>query len=1680
MYRPAKAMSRLLSLMGALLLAPTAPALAQGVITNTASARWTEADRLQQTSSNTVAITVSPLDVSMETLRFIPDDSGTVALKSPRCGGETIIAASANEPIALDGMLEASSELRIGETLFVRISLPAANLSSDAIDQLDVVLTSSAGDEEIVTIFETGPNTGVFLAAVPTSAVPPQPTGGDCRLSVREGDRIQVRIDESSYHIAAAPVGTVRVLADPFGLVFDSNDASPVDGATITLVDSATGAPAQVFADDGFTAWPSTVITGQAVTDGSGRVHPMPRGEYRFPLAALGSYRLVVVPPAPYAAPSTAPPASLAGLLRPDALPVQVSDASYGRAFALSSPAPVRVDIPVDRAATPVTVIKTASRASANPGDAVFFTVVATNPDRQRVLRHVVLTDTPSPWLRFARNSVRIDGLRNDPAISFSDSGSKLTVALGSLAPGQSVKITYAMTIRPDAPAGEAANRAEISDDRGGIATAGVAVRIEDEVIASRMTLIGRIAAGDCRAGRGAPGLAGVRVTLEDGSFAITDADGRYHFEGLVPGTHVVQAASETLPQGGRFVDCARSARSAGSAASRFVTGGGGSLAVADFVARIPLNSGAASQPSGQQEVASDRAAAGAETDWLALGDGPTDFLFPAVDHNPRAPAVRVVIRHRKGETVDLKIDGKPVDPVAFDGARFAPAGYAVSIWRGIPLHDGTTRVTAAVKGADGTVSAQLERKIHFSSTPARIVMIPEKSRLIADGTTRPVIAFRVLDRAGLPVHAGLTGEFTLSQPYESAAQVDAMQVRALSGLDRAAPTWTVRGDDGVAFVELAPTMVSGPLKVDFVFKDESVKRRQTLETWIIPGAQKWTVVGLAETMAGSRTIADHMERTGRFNSDLGRKARVALYAKGRVLGRFLLTAAYDSAKQKDQQRLLGAIDPKAYYTVFADGSNRRFDAASRERLYVRIETRAFYALYGDFATGFDQTELARYQRNMTGVSSEGTFGKLHVKAFAAKSGDVHRHDEIQGGGISGPYRLSNRAIVANSETVKIEVRDRFRSEVIVETTTLSRFIDYDIDMMSGTITFRRPILSRDVDLNPQFIVVDYDVATDGEGKVNAGLRADVTLARGLVRLGTTALTDTSANEGRRSDIFSLDLRARLTAQTELRGEAAASRSAGDASQAWLVEIEHHDGALDLLGYVRSADRDFGLGQLNGAERGRRKVGLDGRYKLGDSFSLVASAWHDDSLVDATRRSALELGAVWRSQTTEARLGMTTMQDRLQDGSKAGSTTIDAGVTRHLLDNRLELSGTTSLALGKADSVDLPSRYRAGLAYAITRAVKLVGTYEVARGKAAKADTARAGLEVAPWDGARILGTMGQQSISEYGKRTFAAFGLNQSLPVSKTLTLDATLDSSRTLGGIDAGRLVNALHPAASGGNLGEAGTIAEDFTAITLGGAWRRDHWSVTARAELRDGDSTNRRGLAFGAIRQLGEGRMLGAGFTFTRATDRGGATTKVFDSAVSLALRPADSAFAVLSKLELRSDVVRNARANASSAGNGTMLSVEGSARSTRAIGSLSANWTPGTVVTEDDGTRAQIQRSEVGVYAAVRHNFDRYEGFDLRGTTLIGGVEARLGIGERIEIGMVATVRHSLSGGSTSFAIGPQIGISPARNTMLTIGYNITGFRDRDFSAARSTERGVFVGMRMKFDAHTFGFLGLGR
>ncbi|UYV15418.1 carboxypeptidase-like regulatory domain-containing protein [Porphyrobacter sp. ULC335] len=1669
--------------MIALVLAIAAPVAAK-TIENIAHARWNEAGIVQEVASNRVEVTRVAAPLRLDTFRSAPGAQTKLTFMGSRCGQGrpgTPTGPGAAQILAI----APASQYRPGETIIFTLAAPFANRDSGVVDSLAITVDNSTGGHIDLTVFETGVDTGLFAGSIATRRASVGPSRAECTLVVASGDRVTLATTGGMPGGVSVTRDTL-ILADPFGVVFDSESAAPVSGVRVTLRDAATGALAQVFAEDGVTRWPSSVISGEPITDAAGTVYPMAPGRYWFPLAPIGRYRLQIEPPPDFAAPSAVPLAQLALLSPPDGGAFALSEGSFGDDFSLASTTWIEVDVPVDRDAKAPGLDFSVSRARAQPGDPLVYSLTVSNPEVQERRRLALEIDLPR-GIRLRTETLRIDGADPPPGIvNVAPDGRSLTFALDRLPGAGAVRITYGAVIRADAVAGQLVTRAVIRDALGRNARAEATVMAEGDTIAGRMTVIGRVVLGDCgMVADTASGLVGIRVMMEDGSFAVTDADGRYRLEGVVPGTHVVQVARGSLPPGARLVDCARSTRSAGAAGSRFVTGQGGSLARADFHV-VASTGGAAPFIAWADDLLSEdrlaqsvfrpalaTAIAPVTSDWLALGDGPDGWLTPAEDANPRVPAIKVAFRHRAGQTIRLYVDGQPVDPVAFDGTLKAPGGgYAVSQWRGIPLLNERSVLAAEIVNSLGGVNARVERVVFFTSQPARVELVADQSLLVADGVTRPVAVVRITDRNGRPVREGLSGNYTLNAPFESAAQIEQQQLRQLSGIGEATARWQIEGDEGLARIELAPTMVSGQLRVAFDFANENIRRREEIEAWVVPGDVEWTIVGLGEASIGARTIADNMERGGNFDSDLGPNARVALYAKGRVLGKYLLTLAYDSAKQREDQPLLGAIDPAAYYTVFGDNSQRRFDAATRENLYVRIESATFFALYGDFQTGFDQTTLGRYQRTATGVRAAAQLGDLRAEAFGARIGSAFRRDEFQGNGLAGPYALGSRDILANSERVTIEVRDRFRSEVVVSARSLTRFIDYTIDVLSGTITFSEPILSRDGDLNPQIIIIEYETAQPSGGAINAGVRAEWSADDGAVRIGATALTD--QGDGARTNLAVADTRLRLGEASEVRAEIGISAGAGDTATAWLVELQHQTGQLDVVAYARSVEDGYGTGQQSLAEVGRRKLGVDSRYQISDNLLAIASLLQDDSLSDAVQRRGGQVELAWRTPGTDARVGLAHFADRLASGERRSSTLLQTAASQRLFDNRLEVSGDTSIALGGgAGSLDLPPRHRLGLRYALARDVRLTGTYEIADSAAIKARTLRAGVEVSPWEGGRIISSFGQNSggAGAGGGGAFAGIGLAQTVNVSSTLSLAATLDGNRILGDAPAPEaVINPGQPPANGGPLGVDRTLFEDFTAVTLSGAWRSGRWSANGRAEYRDGQFADRYGASLGVLRQIGEGRALGGNLVWTRSTAMGGASAEIMDAALTIAHRPDGSDFALLGRVEYRSDAVTGAVAGQTGPVGRTALSVTGDAVSRRLVGSVSANWSPRT-----RGGAGQL--SEIGVFLGTRYGFNRVEGLDLAGLTALAGLDLRIGLSSAIDIGGSASIRASVTDGSYSYAFGPQASFVVAKETILSLGYNIAGFRDPDFSLDRPLDQGLFAGIRFKFDADTLGLAG---
>ena len=182
---------------------------------------------------------------------------------------------------------------------------------------------------------------------------------------------------------------------------------------------------------------------------------------------------------------------------------------------------------------------------------------------------------------------VEDDNEAADPTIS--PDSSTLEFTIDTLSPGASTRIFYVVEIVSGQRDDELVNTATAFATGGLVSNESSAmIRLTEDLFRTTGTIVGRVIEGDCseESFGEEQGVANVRVYLEDGRFAVSDAGGRFHFEGVEAGTHVAQLDTFTVPEYFDVMGCAETPGFAGSADSQFVKLSRGSLQRADFYLR--------------------------------------------------------------------------------------------------------------------------------------------------------------------------------------------------------------------------------------------------------------------------------------------------------------------------------------------------------------------------------------------------------------------------------------------------------------------------------------------------------------------------------------------------------------------------------------------------------------------------------------------------------------------------------------------------------------------------------------------------------------------------------------------------------------------------------------------------------------------------------------------------------------------------------------------------------------------------------------------------------------------------------------------------------------------------------------------------------------------------------------
>jgi len=393
--------------------------------------------------------------------------------------------------------------------------------------------------------------------------------------------------------------------------------------------------------------------------------------------------------------------------------------------------------------------------------------------------------------------------------------------------------------------------------------------------------------------------------------------------------------------------------------------------------------------------------------------------------------------------------------------------------------------------------------------------------------------------------------------------------------------------------------------------------------------ASHFFMVGIADLTVGENRVSGSIEPlavdSGHYGGDIFVDGRLAFYLKGKVRGKYLLTAQMDTGSddvselfkdihRKDAASVFRRIDPDQYYLVYGDDSTIVDDTNSQGKLYLRVDWDRSYAMWGNFNTAFSGTQYAPFNRSLYGAhllkrsrsTTESGDSKTELSAFVSEAQTAFRHNEFEGTGGS-LYYLRDQDIVLGSDKVWVEVR-RDGSEQVVQKIELERGRDYEIDEFQGRIILSRPLLSVSSQVGPSiirdepqpgdntFLVVDYEYVPENfeAGNATAGLRAKKWFNDHV------ALGGTWVNENREDEDYAvkgLDLTVKRSNDTYLRFEVAQSQSSQTQGSFYSI-----DGGLTFSNFNSNSQVGDESGTAIGVEarlRANELIDLDKPVTLG-------------------------------------------------------------------------------------------------------------------------------------------------------------------------------------------------------------------------------------------------------------------------------------------------------------------------------------------------------------------------------------------------------------------------------------------------------------------------------------------------
>ena len=510
---------------------------------------------------------------------------------------------------------------------------------------------------------------------------------------------------------------------------------------------------------------------------------------------------------------------------------------------------------------------------------------------------------------------------------------------------------------------------------------------------------------------------------------------------------------------------------------------------------------------------------------------------------------------------------------------------------------------------------------------------------------------------------------------------------------------------------------------------------------------------------------------------------------------------------------------------------------------------------------------------------------------------------------------------------------------------------------------------------------------------------------------------------------------------------------------AYLVEVRRQDANVAATAYVRGQQGAFGLGQQAAAQSGTSKIGGDVSVKVSPEVTLNARALNERTTNAGTQaeRSQIEARANLTKPEYGAYVGGRIVRDQVTTGGTVNSNQVVAGGSHKMMDGRLNLRVDSEMNIASGNSTgsaDYPHRIRVGADFKVTEKLSLFVDHEMTVGAIENTSTTRVGTKSKLWEGAESASALNVRQTPD-GSAISTTSSATQTIKLTPTLTVNAGMDRTSTLRkpGATGSTQLNPNVPAAQGINAGAgaasqsvlppvgiAAAPVEDYTALFAGATWNQGPWGATLRAEYRHGDTADKVNVAGTVHRDIKSGQAIAATALYTHTTGSALGNNTALDLRLSYAFRPIESLWIVLSRV----DYIQEESATT------------GGSRSRRFVTNNNVNY--------------QYNRAtQIAFQYGAKYVLDSFDSTRVAGFTDLYGAEVRRDLGSNFDIGVHASLLNTWQSHTHSTSYGASVGFSPVTNLWLGVGYNLAGFKDRDFSSANATARGWYLYLRMKVD-----------